>query len=102
MAKVRKLQHIHNCKKYHHDQYEYMCLGCGYTHVFGLRGEGGHHSWNGDYDSPTVSPSLVQNFVPGTMCHSYIKNGHIQYLSDCTHALAGKTIELPDIEKIPE
>ena len=37
-------------------------------------------------------------------CHSYVGSadgstpGRIQFLTDCTHALAGQTIELPDIE----
>jgi len=97
MAKIRKIEHIHNGNKYHHDQYEYMCKGCGYTHVFGLKSEGGHHEFNMNLDRPTVSPSLVQNFVPGRMCHSFIKDGMIQYLSDCTHPLANQTIELPEI-----
>ena len=28
------------------------------------------------------------------VCHSYIKDGQIQFLTDCTHALAGKTVPL--------
>ncbi len=31
-------------------------------------------------------------------CHSFVKNGHIEYLSDCTHSLAGQTIEMIDWE----
>lgn len=31
------------------------------------------------------------------ICHSFIVNGDIRYLSDCTHAMAGKTVSLPDI-----
>lgn len=97
MPKIRKIENTHNGEKYHHDQYEYMCLGCGYTHVFALKEEGGHHNWNNDYENPTVAPSLVQNFVPDKMCHSFIKEGKIQYLTDCTHHLAGQTVELPEI-----
>ena len=29
-------------------------------------------------------------------CHSFIRDGKIQYLNDCTHEFAGKTVELPD------
>ena len=32
------------------------------------------------------------------ICHSFITDGKIQFLSDCTHDLAGKTVELPDID----
>jgi hypothetical protein len=29
-------------------------------------------------------------------CHSFVTNGKIQFLADCTHKLAGQTVELPD------
>jgi hypothetical protein len=32
------------------------------------------------------------------ICHSFIKNGKIQYLSDCTHELKGKTVQLTDLK----
>lgn len=32
------------------------------------------------------------------VCHSFIRDGRIEFLSDCTHALAGQTVDLPDIE----
>lgn len=28
------------------------------------------------------------------ICHSFVRNGKIEFLSDCTHELAGKTVEL--------
>lgn len=28
------------------------------------------------------------------ICHSFITDGQIQYLSDCTHSLAGKTVPM--------
>lgn len=34
----------------------------------------------------------------GKVCHSFVTDGRIQYLGDCTHALAGQTIDLPDWE----
>lgn len=98
MSKIRVNENIHEGKKYHHTQYMYMCPGCGYEHAFGLKSEGGHHEFNMDLDNPTVSPSLLQNFTPGSLCHSYIKEGKIQFLSDCQHPLAGQTVELPEIE----
>jgi hypothetical protein len=33
-----------------------------------------------------------------TVCHSFVKNGYIQYLSDCTHEFAGLTIELQKVD----
>lgn len=29
------------------------------------------------------------------VCHSFVREGRIEFLSDCTHALAGKTVTLP-------
>lgn len=98
MAKIRVDEHIYEGRKLMHPQYLYFCKGCGYEHAFGLLSEGGHHNFNMDLNNPTVSPSLLQNFVPGKLCHSFIRNGMIEYLPDCQHELAGKTIELPDIE----
>lgn len=36
--------------------------------------------------------------IPCGICHSYVRDGRIEFLSDCTHALAGKTVELPEID----
>lgn len=30
-------------------------------------------------------------------CHSFVRDGQIEFLSDCTHALAGKTVSLPAV-----
>lgn len=30
-------------------------------------------------------------------CHSFVTDGRIQFLSDCTHALVGQTVDLPDV-----
>lgn len=29
------------------------------------------------------------------VCHSFVTDGRIQFLGDCTHALAGQTVDLP-------
>lgn len=58
-------------------------------------------TFNGNLEKPTFSPSLlVTGYLnaeqPDGVCHSYITDGKIQYLSDSTHEYAGKTIELPE------
>lgn len=30
-------------------------------------------------------------------CHTFITDGKVQFLSDCTHALAGQTLDLPEL-----
>lgn len=32
----------------------------------------------------------------GSVCHSFVTDGHISFLGDCTHELAGKVVPLPD------
>jgi hypothetical protein len=92
-----------------------FCPGCGHGH--GINGKRPdlkpHWTWNGSYEKPTFSPSLLvtgverltdeqadrimagEKFEPkSTRCHSFIKDGQIQFLNDCTHELAGKTVPL--------
>lgn len=87
---------------------------------------GANWGFNNDFANPTFTPSiLISNghFVPGFnndkdncwctynkehpdepapfvchVCHSFVTNGRIQFLNDCTHGLAGQTVELPNIE----
>jgi hypothetical protein len=57
--------------------------------------------FNGDMNKPTFKPSiLVQSSYADKheVCHSFVTDGKIQYLGDCTHELAGQTVEIPDIE----
>ena len=35
--------------------------------------------------------------IASTVCHHFIRDGKIQFLGDCTHALRGQTVDLPDI-----
>ena len=104
----------------------FWCPGCDEAHNLRPRIEGAPSpSWefNGDGDRPTFSPSVlvtcghyVSSFKPGDSCwctynaehperpshaqcgrcHSYVRNGEIQFLADSTHALAGQTVPLPD------
>lgn len=79
--------------------YEFHCPGCEYDHFIRVIGEGSNWKVTGvEDDAPTVTPSIL---VHGKYrCHSFIKNGKIQYLNDCTHHLVGKTIDIPDFDEI--
>lgn len=94
----------------------FWCPGCNESHRVRPR-PAPSPSWdfNGDGDRPTFSPSVL---VTGTqwltdneharvmrgehveprplVCHSFVRDGNIQFLDDCTHALAGQTVPLPD------
>jgi len=95
MAKIRKV--INNEIG---GQYTFVCPGCNCEHTFDDRWE-----FNNDFENPTISPSFLQTGFIGFdgekpmygRCHSFIENGMIRYLNDCTHKLAGKTVELLDI-----
>lgn len=34
------------------------------------------------------------------VCHSFVTDGRIQFLDDCTHALRGQTVDLPEIPNV--
>lgn len=69
------------------DEWVIQCPGCNEPHSFQV----GRWAFNGDTDRPTFSPSLVVA-GPGPRCHSFVTDGHIQFLADCTHSLVGQTV----------
>lgn len=85
-------------------RYTFLCPGCAEYDEPGSKLYARHTfdaswSYNGDGHCPTVSPSiLVQDGRPTYRCHSFIEGGKIRFLSDCSHALAGKAVELPEVE----
>lgn len=72
------------------------CDGCGEVHMIPIAGERSW-SWNGSAVSPTISPSILVRFTRAdtpVVCHSFVVNGSVQFLSDSTHALAGQTVPM--------
>lgn len=85
--------------------YMFNCPGCGRLHaisaVCGSESRGNAWKWNGSVTAPTFEPSLLSHWNEkgiAQVCHSFIRDGKIQFLSDCTHALAGQTVEMVDAE----
>ena len=76
-------------------QYSFWCPGCQCAHpVWGF---------NGDTEKPTITPSIKVEYPTEDqveICHSFIRDGRIEYLSDCTHSLAGKTVDMLDINEV--
>lgn len=93
MAKFQQLYDLEG-------HYEFDCPGCKCSHYVNTKPErGAAWEFNGDLNKPTVSPSiLVGSLGHVRRCHSFIKDGNIQFLSDCEHELAGQTVELPEYE----
>lgn len=77
-----------------------MCPACDVEHHLDAR-----YNHNGKFDKPSFMPPLkVITSLPGApegdkqvVCHSIITNGAIAFRPDCTHAMAGLTVPLPDI-----
>lgn len=102
----------------------FRCPGCNDVHyVVAHSSAQPGWMWNGDMVRPTIQPSILVtsgHYASGHSgdcwctyhaahpdepagfscyrCHSYVTNGHIQFLNDCTHALAGQTVPLPGWE----
>lgn len=106
------------------DMVSFHCPGCDEKHIISVnRTDGPSWGWNGSTDAPTFTPSVFVrsgHFAPGQesrecwctyeehfgepapfkckQCHSFVADGRIQFLGDCSHALAGQTVDLPQIE----
>ena len=86
------------------DIVEFRCPGCGLMHMLNTDPEiRPCWSFNGNLDRPTIAPSInaCREFRANRetqRCHSFVTDGRIQFLGDCTHALAGQTVELPEVD----
>ncbi|MDP1738928.1 MAG: DUF6527 family protein [Caulobacter sp.] len=98
----------------------FFCPGCKSAHAIPVEGD---RAWgyNGNSEKPTFTPSILvthHHAVPPVtpenldqfkaapwaqtrvtdICHSFVTDGQIQFLGDCTHELAGQTVPLPNLE----
>jgi hypothetical protein len=99
----------------------FWCPGCDEPHQIRTAPTG--WGWNGDLVKPTFTPSVLVtsgHYAQGSdsqttgecwcnleartgekphwqcmCCHSFVTDGRIQFLGDCTHALANQTVDLP-------
>lgn len=78
----------------------FFCKGCDGPHsIQHGSGTGPRWGWNGNLEKPTFTPSVLVSWNEGDVakvCHSFVTDGRIQYLGDCTHALADQTVDLAD------
>lgn len=88
----------------------HWCPACKTLHEFAVHHpfhNGARWTFSGTYDVPTFNPSMNIRTGPFPaaskragqilVCHYFVRAGRIEYLSDCTHELAGQTIDLPDL-----
>ena len=72
--------------------------------IKGSRRDTENWSWNGDIDFPTLKPSILTKLpyygkYRDIVCHSFVNDGMVQFLNDCSHELKGQTLPLLDIEE---
>jgi hypothetical protein len=92
--------------------YGHWCPGCDCGHEISVDApnpSGARWTFNGNRYRPTFAPSVNirtgkyadptfdDATVPSSICHYFVRDGMIQFLDDCTHALAGKTVEMPEM-----
>jgi hypothetical protein len=81
----------------------FWCPGCDGAHAVQIRGKQPLWSYNDNPSAPTFTPSIrvIQlsqrdGEQVREVCHSFVTDGQIKFLGDCTHALAGQTVPLPE------
>lgn len=82
----------------------FWCPGCDRAHSVNSNQNGLRWSFNGDMERPTFEPSILvttrrsqqESDWKDDICHSFVRDGQIQFLGDCTHALAAQTVPLAD------
>lgn len=95
MAKVKMTDHgvVH------------WCPGCRdfhiiYTEAFAPRSRA-RWVWDGNIASPTVTPSVQIKYgpeeSPTSVCYYFLRRGKLIFQQESTHALAGQTVDLPDL-----
>ena len=108
------------------DGLAYWCQGCEKRHVVWIDApDRPCWTWNGNAERPTFAPSVLvrwtEHMPPVTpenleewkvnpwsqtdidhICHTFITDGRVQFLGDCTHRLAGQTLELPDLPQLDQ
>ena len=81
----------------------FWCPGCDDLHQIDER-----WSITGTDESPTIIGSVLMSrqYHPETkakhglvddVCHSFVTDGQIQFLGDCTHKLVNQTVGLPEL-----
>jgi hypothetical protein len=64
-------------------------------------GESPNWTWNGDVNAPTLLPSLRTKFEKSIgeviVCHSFVTDGMVHFLGDCTHDLKNQVVPLLEV-----
>jgi hypothetical protein len=104
-----KIQEYKNQK----NSYYFFCPGCNEFHSVRTttpHNDGLKFELQGNKENPTFVPiaqpipRTIEKFnksthdsIPGYTCLSIIRSGHIRFLPQSTHLLAGQQVELPEL-----
>lgn len=90
--------------------YKINCPACRFEHLIAVDtpfSNGAQWTFNRNLEKPTFDPSINIKYgpsedgvIPMRVCHFFVKEGKIEYYSDCTHSEAGKTLDLPDVDEV--
>lgn len=80
-------------------KYVFFCPGCNDYHIVNTNPKESfpYHTLTGNLKKPTIRASVLSignKNVGKHHCHSFITKGRISFLKDCTHELAGKTVDM--------
>jgi hypothetical protein len=74
----------------------FFCPGCGKLHNVTLTASqhptGQTWQWNGDAETPTITP--IRTYAT---CEFTMTDGVLYYTAACTHSLAGQTVPMVDL-----
>lgn len=78
----------------------FYCKGCEQYHSVNTSEDNIGPKWefNGDLVAPTLTPSVMVK-IPNSgygyrVCHSFVTDGKIRYLNDCSHKYRGIELKL--------
>lgn len=85
----------------------YWCPGCKTHHVVPVepcedtKPGSGPWQFNGDLLKPTLSPSVLHHGTAGyaPTCHYFMRDGVLQYQSDCGHEFKGQHVPMEPAAK---
>lgn len=77
----------------------FWCPGCEKPHRFTADQDAGAQWTVARWNPLTIAPSVqvTQHSQKGRVenrCHLFIRDGNLQFLNDCTHHLAGKSVPM--------
>lgn len=79
----------------------FFCPACKAPHFVHVTLGGVDSGWsfNSNYEKPTFFPSVMargysERLRTDFVCHSYVFDGQIRFLGDCSHGMIGMTVPL--------